>query len=60
MKFTRTTLTFVLALSALNRAGVLAEDTFNYRETDGESYGPVDWNQVGCDDLVTCVSQKHV
>lgn len=60
MKVTRTTLKYALAFSVLSRAGVLAEDTFNYRGTDGDSYGPEDWNQVGCDDLATCVSQKRL
>ncbi len=60
MVITRIALTYLLAISARNRAGVLAEDTFNYRETSGESYAPEDWNKVGCDDLETCVSHKPV
>ncbi len=32
------------------------DDLFNYRETDGNDYGPEDWDQVTCDDLTVCVS----
>ena len=32
------------------------DDLFNYRETDGNDYGPEDWDQVTCDDLEQCVS----
>ena len=35
---------------------VTAEDIFNYRETDGDDYGPEEWDQVECDDVATCVS----
>lgn len=54
-----TTLAFMLALSASNQACVLAEDTFNYRETSEDSYGPSDWDQVDCGDLETCVSREN-
>lgn len=30
------------------------EDRFNYRETEGNDYGPADWSKVGCDDHATC------
>lgn len=34
------------------------DDLFTYGETDAANriFGPRDWNQVGCDDLDTCVS----
>ena len=31
------------------------DDLFNYRGTDGNDYGPRDWDQVQCDDLESCV-----
>jgi hypothetical protein len=32
------------------------QDTFNYDETIGNSYGPADWGAVNCLDVETCVS----
>lgn len=46
----------ILALSYT--AAVTHADTFNYRETSGDSYGPSDWNKVGCDDLEDCVRAR--
>ena len=54
----------VLLVAALLLAALLLlafgqnDDLFTYGETDEANrvYGPRDWNQVGCDDLDTCVS----
>lgn len=34
------------------------DDLFNYGESDldNRNYGPLDWDQVTCDDVTTCVS----
>jgi hypothetical protein len=40
----------LLAASSVN------SDSFNFRETSGDDYGPEDWDRVRCDDLETCVS----
>jgi hypothetical protein len=47
---------FFLTLAALAAVAMATEDTFNYGETVGISYGPPDWGHVKCDDIATCVS----
>ena len=32
------------------------DDRFNYRETVGRDFGPMDWNRVTCDNVDRCVS----
>ena len=34
------------------------QDTFNYRGTSGNDYGPSDWDRVSCNNLDTCVSRE--
>lgn len=31
-------------------------DLFNYKNSDGNDYGPEDWSKVSCTDLDNCVS----
>jgi len=47
----------IVALSVVN-----AEDTFNYRGTSGDNYGPADWNKVSCRNLDDCPGwpDKHL
>ena len=45
----------IALLSALY-GGARADD-FNYRSTQGDNYGPNDWNKVRCGNLETCVSR---
>ena len=45
----------VIALISALSSGVNA-DSFNYRSTKGDDYGPADWNKVSCGNLETCVS----
>jgi len=45
----------VIALISALSSGVNA-DSFNYRFTKGDDYGPADWNKVSCGNLETCVS----
>jgi hypothetical protein len=47
---------FFLPLAVLATVATATEDTFNYGNTVGISYGPSDWGQVTCDDITTCVS----
>lgn len=44
----------LLCLAALPRFCLGQEDLFNYRETEGNDYGPRDWEEVECDDTDTC------
>ena len=47
----------VLMMVAATTPSVLVQaDTFNYRSTRGDDYGPDDWKKVQCKDLETCVS----
>jgi hypothetical protein len=46
----------VICFSFLRSAYSRNDDLFNYRETDGNDYGPEDWDQVTCDDVTVCVS----
>jgi hypothetical protein len=45
----------VFLLAACMKSAEGADD-FNYRKTQGRDYGPNDWDEVGCDNLATCVS----
>ena len=47
----------VIALISALSSGVNA-DSFNYRSTKGDDYGPADWNKVSCGNLETCVSSS--
>jgi hypothetical protein len=49
---------FLLAALPLSSWGQNT-DLFNYRETDGNDYGPRDWEEVECDDLDECVSMSR-
>lgn len=51
MKYTTSAIILGLALTVTAQ-----EDTFNYDSTSGKSYGPQDWDKVGCNNLATCVS----
>jgi len=42
-----------IALTCIG-ASLGAEDQFNYRETEGNDYGPEDWGQVTCDEVGEC------
>lgn len=47
----------VIALISALSTGVSA-DSFNYRYTNGDEYGPADWRKVSCGNLETCVSSN--
>lgn len=54
MKITPIATSFCLFL--VGGAFAKDEDVFKYGETNGNEYGPEDWNQVECVDHATCVS----
>jgi hypothetical protein len=58
MKFSKNVLFYVLTVYVATLA-VNAEDTFNYDRTEGNNYGPEDWDRVSCDNLEDCVSRKQ-
>lgn len=47
---------FLLTLAVLATLATAADDTFNYGDTVGINYGPIDWGHVKCENITTCVS----
>lgn len=41
-----------------NISGRVEADSFNYRYTSGDNYGPAEWNKVDCNGLEDCVSKE--
>ena len=52
MEISTRVIAFISVLS-----GVSA-DSFNYRYSSGNEYGPADWRKVECNDLDSCVSSS--
>jgi hypothetical protein len=49
-------LLLIVSLPFLRSACSRNDDLFNYRGTNGQDFGPEDWDQVTCDDVTLCVS----
>jgi hypothetical protein len=47
---------FLAAVLGFSETTTAQQDTFNYRGTSGNDYGPNDWDDVSCNNLGTCVS----
>jgi hypothetical protein len=58
MKCSKNTLFYVLTVYVATLV-VNADDTFNYDRTEGNNYGPEDWDRVSCDNLGDCVSRNQ-